>query len=110
MTLEGNTFENGREPSDSGDVITRQDGGAIISLQSTVIFNGAISLLNNSARHGGAILAVENTIMTYGETTMANNATFTKLVNQYNLYTKILILDHELVMTGKPNQVNHCDK
>ncbi|MGJ8945853.1 hypothetical protein AB9K17_23410, partial [Salmonella enterica subsp. enterica serovar Kentucky] len=49
------------------------EGGAITSFQSTVIFTGVSSLLNNQARRGGAILATESKIMMYGETTVANN-------------------------------------
>ena len=42
----------------------REEGGAITSFQSTVIFTGVSSLLNNQARHGEAILAIESKIMT----------------------------------------------
>ena len=51
----------------------REEGGAITSFQSTVIFTGVSNLSNNQARHGGAILAIESKIMMYGETTIANN-------------------------------------
>ena len=51
----------------------REEGGAITSVQSTVIFTGVSSLSNNQARRGGAILAIESKIMMYGETTIANN-------------------------------------
>ena len=51
----------------------REEGGAITSFQSTVIFTGVSSLSNNQARRGGAILATESKIMMYGETTIANN-------------------------------------
>ena len=77
LTISGDTtFENCAEPSNktaTEDALTRQEGGAITSFQSTVIFTGATSLLNNQARHGGAILATESKIMIYGETTIANN-------------------------------------
>ena len=53
--------------------LTRQEGGALTSFQSTITFNGETSLLNNQARQGGAILAIESTIMLYGTTTIANN-------------------------------------
>ena len=77
LTISGyTTFENCAEPSNktaTEDVLTRQEGGAITSFQSTVIFTGATSLLNNQARRGGAILSTESKIMIYGETTIANN-------------------------------------
>ena len=77
LTISGyTTFENCAEPSNktaTEDVLTRQEGGAITSLQSTVIFTGATSLLNNQARRGGAILSTESKIMIHGETTIVNN-------------------------------------
>ena len=77
LTISGcTTFENCAEPSNktaTEDALTRQEGGAITSFQSTVIFTGTTSLLNNQARRGGAILATESKIMIYGETTIANN-------------------------------------
>ena len=54
-------------------VEAREEGGAITSFQSTVIFTGVSSLLNNQARHGGAISAFESKIIMYGEITIANN-------------------------------------
>ena len=51
----------------------REEGGAITSFQSTVIFTGVSILSNNRARRGGAMLATESKIMMYGETTVANN-------------------------------------
>ena len=52
-----------------------QEGGAITSIQSNVIFTGVISLSNNQARRGGAVLAIESSvIMTlYSLTIIANN-------------------------------------
>ena len=77
LTISGyTTFENCAEPSNktaTEDALTSQEGGAITSFQSTVIFTGATSLLNNQARRGGAILSTESKIMIYGETTIANN-------------------------------------
>ena len=77
LTISGyTTFENCTEPSNktaTEDVLTCQEGGAITTFQSTVIFTGATNLLNNQARCGGAILATESKIMIYGETTIANN-------------------------------------
>ena len=65
-------FENCVEPSNKTS-FTLQEGGALTSFQSTVIFTGETSLLNNQARQGGAILAIESTILLYGTTTIANN-------------------------------------
>ena len=62
------------EPFQIVDGIT-QEGGAITSYQSNIMFNGEISLSNNTARQGGAILATESTIMIQGdsEVIIANN-------------------------------------
>ena len=77
LTFSGYTrFENCAEPSNkiaTEDVQIVQEGGAITSFQSTFIFTGVSSLLNNQARSGGAILATGSKIMMYGETTIANN-------------------------------------
>ena len=66
-------FENCHEPSDktvttmeiSSAIVVElshphPEGGAITSIQSTVIFTGVINLSNNQARRGGAILAAES--------------------------------------------------
>ena len=52
-----------------------QEGGAITSIQSNVIFTGVTSLSNNQASSGGAILAIESSIMMalYSLTIIANN-------------------------------------
>ena len=56
-------------------LIESQEGGAITSFQSTVIFTrkSTVYFSNNRASHGGAILAIESTLTIYGETTIANN-------------------------------------
>ena len=73
LTFSGLTkLENCAEPSNKADG-AREEGGAITSFQSTVIFTGVSSLSNNQARRGGAILATESKIVMYGDTTMANN-------------------------------------
>ena len=73
LTFSGQSkFENSFEPSNKTS-LTLREGGALTCFQSTVIFNGDISLLNNQARQGGAILAIESTILLYGTTTIANN-------------------------------------
>ena len=51
----------------------RPEGGALTSLQSTLIFTGESNLSNNQAKHGGAILASESKIVMYGKTMIANN-------------------------------------
>ena len=73
LTFSGYTgLENCAEQSNK-TAGAREEGGAITSFQSTVIFTGVSSLSNNQARRGGAILAIESKIMMYGETTIANN-------------------------------------
>ena len=73
LTFGGYTrLENCAEQSNK-TVEARKEGGAITSVQSTLIFTGVSSLSNNQARRGGAILAIESKIMMYGETTIANN-------------------------------------
>ena len=70
-------FEKFMEPLVTGKFngVTSQEGGAITSFQSTVIFTreSVVHFSNNRASHGGAILAIESTITIYGETTIANN-------------------------------------
>ena len=58
------SFENFMEPLNRGNGVTSQEGGAITSLQSTVIFTrqSSVHFLNNQASQGGAILATESTI------------------------------------------------
>ena len=71
-------FENCAEPlNKTPDSLTLLEGGALTSFQSTVIFNGESSLLNNQARQGGAILAIESTIVLNGTTTIIANNTAT---------------------------------
>ena len=76
LTLSGHlTFENSMEPVIAGNGVSSQEGGAITSFQSTVIFTreSIVRFSNNRARDGGALLATESTITIYGETTIANN-------------------------------------
>ena len=81
LTISGHTnFENCTKLSildqhiqDSAMDRSRLEGGGITSFQSTVIFNGNISLFNNQAIDGGAILATESTIIMYGDTTISYN-------------------------------------
>ena len=69
LTFSGYTrFESCAEPLNNiatEDTILHQEGGAITSFQSTIIFTGVSSLLNNKARCGGAILATESRIVMY---------------------------------------------
>ena len=77
LTFSGHlTFENSMEPVIAGNGVTSQEGGAITSFQSTVIFTreSVVRFSNNQASaDGGALLATESTITIYGETTIANN-------------------------------------
>ena len=111
LTISGcTTFENCAEPSNktaTEDALTRQEGGAITSFQSTVIFTGATSLLNNQARRGGAILATESKIMIYGKkTTIANNTATNSNGGGISLYQSDLeikgncIISHNHAMRG----------
>ena len=76
LTFSGHlTFENSMEPVTAGNGVTSQEGGAITSFQSTVIFTreSRLHFSNNQASDGGALLATESTIIINGETTIANN-------------------------------------
>ena len=81
LTISGHTnFENCTKLSildqhiqDRAMDRSRLEGGGITSFQSTVIFNGNISLFNNQAIDGGALLATESTIIMYGDTTISYN-------------------------------------
>ena len=68
-------FENIAEPLIVRKVIESQEGGAITSFQSTVIFTreSTVHFSNNYASHGGAILATESRLTVYGETVLTNN-------------------------------------
>ena len=66
------TEPSSKEPTEDPQVII-EEGGAITSVQSTVIIIGKISLSNNQARRGGAILATDSKLMMYGETIITNN-------------------------------------
>ena len=75
LTVSGlSNFENCvKLTNETSDPFTLQEGGAITSFQSTVIFDGETRLLNNQARQGGAILATGSRIMINGAITVANN-------------------------------------
>ena len=74
LTFSGYTrFENCMEPRKNEGVLTRQEGGAITSYQSSVLITGVSAFLNNQARHGGAIFTTESIIMMYGEATIGTN-------------------------------------
>ena len=68
-------FENFTEALRPGYVITNQEGGAITSFQSTVIFarESIVHFSNNQASQGGAILATESTITIEGEIKIGKN-------------------------------------
>ena len=79
ITLSGYTkFENCMELPDIVDLeklatVNRQQGGAITSFKSNILFLGESHLSYNQARYGGAILATESTIIVYGEIIIDNN-------------------------------------
>ena len=63
------TFEKCMESTDR----VLEEGGAITSLLSNVMFAGTSNLISNKGRNGGAILAIESTISVSGDTIIANN-------------------------------------
>ena len=79
LTLSGYTvFETGTEPLNKMSTenplpFQIQEGGAITSDQSTIIFAGESNLSNNQARQGGAIFASGSKVLMYGKTIIANN-------------------------------------
>ena len=73
ITFSGiSTFNNCTEPPNK-EVSTLQEGGAITSILSSIIFVDESLLTNNQARYGGALLAIESVVSVSGETTIANN-------------------------------------
>ena len=68
-------FERLTEPLIGEYLAVLQEGGAITSFQSTVIFSrgSTVQFSYNQASDGGAILAIESTITAYGSTTLSNN-------------------------------------
>ena len=77
LTFRGHTsFKHCSELPDkiiSKDLTTYQEGGAITSFKSTIVFIDTSSLTNNQARHGRAILTTDSTIIIYGNIRIANN-------------------------------------
>ena len=63
------TFEKCTESTDR----VLEEGGAITSLLSNVMFADTSNLISNKGRNGGAILAIESTISVSGDTIIANN-------------------------------------
>ena len=54
--------------------ISKLEGGALtITFESTVIFNGHCSFLNNRAKVGGAFIITESKVYIHGESIIANN-------------------------------------
>ena len=99
-------FKNCTELITAGNENTRQEGGVITSIQSTVFFTrgSTTHFSNNRARDGGAILAIESTIIMYGETTIANN-NLTTIVN--SIGGGISFKQSRLEIRGKCNLVNN---
>ena len=69
-----NKFEHQGEQMQSNTEVPPQQGGAVTSFKSNVIFTGVSEFSNNQAIHGGAIRATESTITVYGKTTISNNS------------------------------------
>ena len=76
-TFNGHTsFINFSEPTvmeSSNDTIQLQEGGALTTFKSNVIFYGISNLVYNHAEYGGAIHATESKLYVQGVTTIANN-------------------------------------
>ena len=77
LTFSGYTrFECGMEPSKreaDNPLGQLEEGGAVTSYHSNIVFTGGTSLLNNQAQHGGAILATESTIKIFGDAKISSN-------------------------------------
>ena len=72
ITFNGSAkFENGME---SSNITTQlQEGGALTSILSNVMFEGTSSFTNNQGMYGGAILAIESTISLSNDTVIVSN-------------------------------------
>ena len=94
LTFSGHVdFKNCEEStskSASKDIATYQEGGAITSFKSTIIFTGTCSLTRNRARRGGAILATDSTIIMDGNISIANNVALSGNGGGISLYQSIL--------------------
>ena len=66
------TFEQCMEPPNK-TLSTLQEGGALTTFQSDIIFTGESHFLKNTAREGGAILAIGSRISLQGPTLIGNN-------------------------------------
>ena len=74
LTFSGYTnITNGEEIVLTEYMYSNYEGGAVTSIQSTVVFAGKIILSNNQAIRGGAILARESTVVVYDNVLIANN-------------------------------------
>ena len=75
ITFRGhNKFEHqGEQTEPKIFKVSLQQGGAITSFKSNVIFTGECDLSDNQATHGGALRAIESTITVYGKMLIANN-------------------------------------
>ena len=58
----------------TGSTENMQEGGAITSYQSNLLFTGVNRLIRNHANWGGALFVIGSTVTVYGQTTMANNS------------------------------------
>ena len=94
LTFSGHiNFSNSTEPTSKTelqDIATFQEGGAITSFKSTIIFTGTSSLTKNQARHDGATLATDTTIVMDGDIRIANNMALSGNGGGISLYQSIL--------------------
>ena len=79
-------FENCTGPINEMQVATWQEGGAITTYQSSLLFTGICKLLSNHASQGGALLAVGSTITVSGQAIVANNTAISSTAGGIYLY------------------------
>ena len=105
LTFYGNiTFENCMEsPNKTEDELKVQEGGAITSFQSRILFTGVSKLVNNAARDGGAILATQSTLTMYSQTAIASNCA----TNSSGSGGGIYLLQSEVEIIGDCNISNN---
>ena len=105
LTFYGNiTFENCMEsPNKTEDELKVQEGGAITSFQSRILFTGVSKLVNNAARDGGAILATRSTLTMYSRTAIASNCA----TNSSGSGGGIYLLQSEVEIIGDCNISNN---
>ena len=75
VTETGNiTIMNNSSPAwKSKGKVSLQQGGAITAFQSSIVFRGPCTLVENHAQYGAAVHAVDSNVYVYGDTLVANN-------------------------------------